>query len=72
MRPYHPGDEARGIRKFRQHLIWYSRGLVGGPAFRDRAVRLDRLDAYLREIQAREKRQEMEKETRHGRKNRSK
>ncbi len=34
--------------------------------------RLDRLDAYLREIQAREKRQEMEKETRHGRKNRSK
>ncbi|MCC7383584.1 MAG: tRNA dihydrouridine synthase DusB [Deltaproteobacteria bacterium] len=41
----HVGDEVRGIRKFRQHLIWYSRGRVGGPAFRDRAVRLDRLDA---------------------------
>lgn len=40
----HTGDELRAIRKFRQHLIWYSRGFRGGPAFRDRAVRLDDLE----------------------------
>ena len=35
----HVGEPVRAIRKFRQHLIWYSRGLRGGAAFRDRAVR---------------------------------
>jgi tRNA-dihydrouridine synthase B len=40
----HVGDETRAIRKFRQHLIWYSRGLRGGAVFRDRAVRLDDLE----------------------------
>jgi nifR3 family TIM-barrel protein len=40
----HTGDPLRAIRKFRQHLIWYSRGLAGGAAFRERAVRLDDLE----------------------------
>jgi nifR3 family TIM-barrel protein len=38
---HHVGDAQRAIRKFRQHLIWYSRGLVGGSAFRERATRID-------------------------------
>jgi tRNA-dihydrouridine synthase B len=37
----HVGDALRAIRKFRQHLIWYSRGLVGGSAFRERATRIE-------------------------------
>jgi tRNA-dihydrouridine synthase B len=36
------GDEARAVRSFRQHLIWYSKGLKGGAAFREAAMRLDR------------------------------
>jgi len=36
----HVGDEPRGLKKFRQHLIWYSRGLRGGAAFRERAMGL--------------------------------
>lgn len=36
----HVGDEERGLKKFRQHLIWYSRGLRGGAAFRERAMGL--------------------------------
>jgi nifR3 family TIM-barrel protein len=37
----HVGDEIRAVRKFRQHLIWYSRGLRGGSAFRETATRID-------------------------------
>lgn len=37
----HVGDELRAVRKFRQHLIWYSRGLEGGSAFREMATRLN-------------------------------
>lgn len=37
----HVGDEVRAVRKFRQHLIWYSRGLRGGSAFRESATRID-------------------------------
>lgn len=36
----HVGHEERGLKKFRQHLIWYSRGLRGGAAFRERAMGL--------------------------------
>ena len=36
----HVGDEDRGIKKFRTHLTWYSRGLRGGGAFRERAMHL--------------------------------
>ncbi len=39
----HVGDEKRAIRRFRQHLIWYSRGLRGGAAFRERATRVETL-----------------------------
>jgi nifR3 family TIM-barrel protein len=40
----HVGDESRAIRKFRQHLIWYSRGLRGGSAFREKATRVEELE----------------------------
>jgi tRNA-dihydrouridine synthase B len=36
----HVGDELRAVRKFRQHLIWYSRGLRGGSSFREIATRI--------------------------------
>ena len=36
----HVGDEVRAVRKFRQHLIWYSRGLRGGSTFRETATRI--------------------------------
>lgn len=36
----HVGDPERGLKKFRQHLIWYSRGMRGGAAFRERAMGL--------------------------------
>jgi nifR3 family TIM-barrel protein len=43
----HVGDELRAVRKFRQHLIWYSRGLRGGSAFRETATRInDRRAVY--------------------------
>ena len=32
------GDETRGVRQFRQHAIWYSRGLRGGKLFREQVV----------------------------------
>ncbi|NJK90093.1 MAG: tRNA dihydrouridine synthase DusB [Myxococcales bacterium] len=34
----HVGDPLRGVRKFRQHLIWYSRGSPDGSKFRERVV----------------------------------
>jgi nifR3 family TIM-barrel protein len=37
----HVGDEVRAVRKFRQHLIWYSRGLRGGSSFREVATRIN-------------------------------
>lgn len=37
----HVGDERRAVRKFRQHLIWYSRGLRGGATFREAVTRID-------------------------------
>ncbi|MEM7674592.1 MAG: tRNA dihydrouridine synthase DusB [Myxococcota bacterium] len=37
----HIEDEARALKKFRQHLIWYSRGMRQGAAFRERAMRLE-------------------------------
>jgi len=50
----HTGDALRAVHKFRQHLIWYSRGLEGGASFRARALLLDDLsetrdaiDAYF-------------------------
>ena len=37
----HHEGELRAVRKFRQHLIWYSRGLRGASDFREGAVRID-------------------------------
>ncbi len=37
----HIGHEGRALKKFRQHLIWYSRGMRGGAAFRERALSLE-------------------------------
>lgn len=36
----HVGDEDRALKKFRQHLVWYSRGMRGGGEFRERVMRL--------------------------------
>lgn len=46
----HIEDEGRALKKFRQHLIWYSRGMRGGAAFREHAMRLDarpRIEALI-------------------------
>ncbi len=40
----HVGDEERAVKKFRQHLIWYSRGMRGGSTFRERAMQLVEFD----------------------------
>lgn len=37
----HHGDLLRGLKKFRQHLIWYSRGMRGGASFRQRVTSLE-------------------------------
>ena len=37
----HHGHEERGLKKFRPHLIWYSRGMREGHAFRRRVVTLE-------------------------------
>jgi nifR3 family TIM-barrel protein len=37
----HIGDEGHAVKKFRQHLIWYSRGMRDGSAFRERAMQLE-------------------------------
>src|SRR5206468_13084001 len=43
-----PGqDEPRGIRRFRQHMLWYAHGLRGAAAFRREVTVIDRLDALL-------------------------
>ncbi|MBX2812522.1 MAG: tRNA dihydrouridine synthase DusB [Myxococcales bacterium] len=34
----HHGHELRALKKFRQHLIWYSRGMRDGHAFRERVM----------------------------------
>lgn len=48
----HIGDEERGLRKFRQHLIWYSRGMRGGGAFRERAMGLEAREAVEDAVRA--------------------
>ncbi|MBI5511665.1 MAG: tRNA dihydrouridine synthase DusB [Deltaproteobacteria bacterium] len=41
------GRELVAIRRFRPHLIWYSRGLAGAAEFRRQAMRLDGLAQVL-------------------------
>jgi nifR3 family TIM-barrel protein len=47
----HVGDELRAVRKFRQHLIWYSRGLRGGSQFRETATRIDDREGVFRAVE---------------------
>ena len=52
----HVGDEARALKKFRQHLIWYSRGMRGGAGFRERVMGLmerERIEAAITDFFAR-------------------
>lgn len=37
----HHGDGMRGLKKFRQHLVWYSRGMRDGHAFRAEVMELE-------------------------------
>ncbi len=39
--------ELRAVKQFRQHAIWYSRGLRGGKFFRERVVQLNTLEEVL-------------------------
>ncbi len=39
--------EATGVRSARKHIGWYTEGLPGGDAFRDRLNRIDSTDAQL-------------------------
>lgn len=48
----HVGDLDRGLKKFRQHLIWYSRGMRGGAAFRERAMKLSERAAVHDAVEA--------------------
>lgn len=43
--------EGTGIRIFRKHLAWYSRGLPGGAAFRRRAFALEDRNTLLAEME---------------------
>ncbi len=47
----HVGDEDRALKKFRQHLIWYSRGMRGGAAFREHAMQLEERPAIEEAIE---------------------
>lgn len=44
----HVGDARRGVRRFRQHLMWYARGLKHAAKFRARVVEIEDL-SELRE-----------------------
>lgn len=48
----HVGDEDRAVKKFRQHLIWYSRGMRGGAAFREAAMQLSSKDEVIERIES--------------------
>lgn len=45
------GDATRAVRKFRQHLIWYSQGIRGAAGFRARMLTLERLEDVLSEAE---------------------
>ncbi len=41
------GDELRGIRRFRPHLMWYARGLWGASQFRQHITTVEDLSSLL-------------------------
>ncbi len=47
----HHQDEVRAVRKFRQHLIWYSRGMRGGSRFRDVAMQTEEKETLFQLIE---------------------
>jgi tRNA-dihydrouridine synthase B len=48
----HVGDELHAVRKFRQHLIWYSRGMHDGSSFRERVMGFERQDQVIDAIES--------------------
>ncbi len=36
--------ELKAVRKFRQHMMWYARGITGAAAFRKRVIRVESLE----------------------------
>jgi nifR3 family TIM-barrel protein len=46
----HIGDETHAVRKFRQHLIWYSRGMSDGSSFRQRVLQLESHESVVEAI----------------------
>ena len=43
--------EVMATKTFRQHLVWYSRGLAGGSAFRKAVLTLEDKDAVVEELE---------------------
>ncbi len=39
--------EKTGLRKFRKHLLWYTKGLKGSSRFRETVVKIDRKESLL-------------------------
>jgi tRNA-dihydrouridine synthase B len=48
----HVGEELYAVKKFRQHLIWYSRGMRDGSSFRERAMQLETQDQVIEAIES--------------------
>lgn len=48
----HVGDEERAVKKFRQHLIWYSRGMRGGSTFREAAMQFVTKEEVIEAIES--------------------
>jgi tRNA-dihydrouridine synthase len=46
------GDELTGIRRFRQHVMWYAHGLTGAASFRNNVTRIDTLEPLLESCEA--------------------
>lgn len=44
--------EEEAVMRFRKHLLWYTKGLRGGAAFRAKATVISHWDLLLREIEA--------------------
>jgi tRNA-dihydrouridine synthase B len=42
------GDERRGVRTFRPHLLWYSRGLAHAAAFRQSILHIEDVNDLLK------------------------
>jgi nifR3 family TIM-barrel protein len=46
------GSERHAVRKFRQHLIWYSRGFARGSSFRERVMSIEAREPLVEVIEA--------------------